>query len=129
MWKNINININQIKVETERAMLINCPHNSGYDGYSFWHPSKLIAIGKHSASAIIIYNEDFKFKLIKYGKGKWNSKNIIDEIEISVEEFEKMFEVTTKNIIPKIFKNEYETHKPTEVEPVENNLKDDLKDD
>lgn len=128
MWKNININSNQIKTETERAVLINCPHNSEYCGYSFWHPSKLVSSGKHLASALIIYNEDFKFKLIKYGKGKWNSRNTIDEIEISVEEFEEMFGIENKNITSKIFKNEYETHKPVEVKPVKNNLIDELKD-
>ncbi len=128
MWKNININSNQIQVETEKSILINCPHNSEYDGYSFWHPSKLVGIGKHSASTLIIYNEDFKFKLIKYGKGKWNSRDIIDEVEISVEEFEEMFRVENKNVTSKIFKNEYETYKPVEVKPIENNLKEELKD-
>lgn len=128
MWKNISINLNQIQVETEKSILINCPHNSSYDGYSFWYPSKLVRSGRHSYSISIGYNDDFKFKLIKYGKGKWNSRDIIDKIEISVEEFEEMFDIQNKNITSKIFKNEYETHKPTEVKPVENNLIDDLKD-
>lgn len=45
MWKNVNANVNQIKTETEKAVLINCPHNSKYDGYSYWHSSKLVREG------------------------------------------------------------------------------------
>lgn len=129
MWKNISVNINQIKTKTYGAILINCPHNSQYDGFSFWHPIKLVRDGKHSSSISIGYNEDFKFKLIKYGKGKYNSRDIIDEIEISVEEFEEMFEVENQNIITPKIVNEYETHKPDKQEVVKNNLKEELLDD
>lgn len=129
MWKNISVNINQIKAETDKAYLINCPHNSNYDGFSFWHPAKLVRSGKHSASISVGYTDEFKFRLIKYGKGKYNSKSIIDEIEISVEEFEEMFEVENQNINVPVIKNEFETHKPAEVEAIESNLKKELLDD
>lgn len=129
MWKNVNANVNQIKTETEKAVLINCPHNSKYDGYSYWHSSKLVREGIHSASISIGYTDEFKFKLVKYGKGKWNSRDIIDEIEISVEEFEKMYEVTNTNIRAKKTVDEYETHKPKEIKEVENNLEKELIDD
>lgn len=129
MWKNISINSNQIKAQTEKAILVNCPHNSNYDGYSFWHPSKLVRSGKHCASVSIGYTDEFEFKLIKYGKGKWNSRNIIDEVQILAQEFEEMFDIQNKNITSKIFKNEYETHKPMEAKPVENNLKVELLDE
>lgn len=98
MWKNIQINKQNIQHDTGRTVLINCPHKSNYDGYSFWHPSKLIRDGKHSYAVSLSYTKEFKFKLLKYGKGKWNSKQVISEKEIDVEEFEEMFGVMNENI-------------------------------
>lgn len=108
MWKNIDINANQIITETEKAVLISCPRTSDFNGYSFWHPSKLVRNGKHSASLSIGYTDDFIFKLKKYGKGKFNRQTVIDEIEISVSDFEEMYEVTNENIrSPKIETESY----------------------
>lgn len=114
MWKNININKQNVKFDTGRAVLIAMPHSSDYDGFSFWHPSKLVREGRHSNALSIGYTDDFNFKLVKYGKGKYNSRDIIDEQEISVEEFEEAFGVMNENITsPKTkINNEYETHKP-----------------
>lgn len=128
-WKNINVNKNQIKADIGKAVLINCPHNSEYDGYSFWHPDKLVREGRHSASISIGYNDEFKFTLKKYGKGKYNQNEVIDEKVISVEEFETMFGIEDANINAPKFKNEYETHKPEHKVQVENNLKKDLIDE
>lgn len=112
MWKNININSNNIKTETFKAVLIKMPHNSKYDGYVFWHPSKLVRSGNHSAVLSIAYTEDFIFNLKKYGKGKYNSRKVIDEKEITVEDFEDAFGLINKTITAK---NPYETHKPIEL--------------
>lgn len=125
MWKQVNINIQNIKHETGKAVLINCPHNSDYDGYSFWMPSKLIRNGKHSYAVSLSYTDDFKFVLKKYGKGKFNSKDVLDEIEISVKDFEEMFGVMNDNITEKL--NPYETHKPEPIEPTEVEVNDELK--
>jgi hypothetical protein len=121
MWKNINISKNNIDHETARAVLIKMPNKSDYKGYCFWHSSKLVRKGRNKNSVSIGYTNDFTFKLIKYGNGKYNKYDIIKEIEISVEEFEKAFEVMNENIKEKTFKNEYETYKPQhmEVEKVE----------
>lgn len=98
MWKNININKQNIKADTGRAILINCSHKSEYDGWSFWHPAKLVRDGKHSNAVSISYTDDFTFNLKKYGNGKWNKNTIIDEKVIGVEEFEKAFGVMDENI-------------------------------
>ena len=98
MWKSIQINKNQIKIKTARAVLINCPAKSKYSGYAFWHPTKCVRSGKHNAAVSIGYTDEFKFKLIKYGKGKYNSRNVIDEALCSVAEIEGMFESTNDNI-------------------------------
>lgn len=127
-WKNININTNQIKAETGKAVLIAMPHNSDYDGYVFWHTSKLIRNGRHSASVSLGYTDDFTFTLKKYGKGRYNSREVIDEKVIDVEEFENAFGVVDENITEKEIKNPYETHKPQTVEAVENNIIKELQD-
>lgn len=97
-WKNININKSNIKAETGSAVLISMPHNSYYDGYDFWISSKLVKRGRNSNAISIGYTDDFTFHLKKYGKGRWNSREVIDEKEISVEEFEEAFEEMDANI-------------------------------
>ena len=67
------------------------PNKSKYAGYKFWHPSKLIRRGSNSYARSIGYTDEFTFKLKKYGNGKWNKNEVIDEKEISVEEFEEVF--------------------------------------
>lgn len=99
MWKNININKQNIKYDTGNAVLINCPHKSQYNGFSFWHPSKFVKEGRNSNAVSICYNDEFKFKLIKYGKGKANRNNLLDQVIIDVEEFEEMFSVMNENIV------------------------------
>lgn len=90
-WKNIQINIQNIETETGKATLIKMPNNSNYAGYKFWHPSKLIRSGNNSYAKSLGYTDEFTFKLKRFGNGKWNKFDVIDEIEISVEEFEEAF--------------------------------------
>ena len=92
MWKNIEINIQNIEHDTGKATLIKMPNKSRYAGYKFWHPSKLIRSGSNSYAARLGYTDEFTFKLKKYGNGKYNSNEIIDEIEIDAETFEEVFE-------------------------------------
>lgn len=129
MWKNININKQNIKADIGRAVLIAMPHSSGYDGYCFWHPSKLVREGRHSSAVSIGYNDDFRFRLIKYGKGKWNKQKIIDEQEINAEAFEEEFGVMNENIKASDKVNIYETHKPQELQPVKIDALEELKDE
>ena len=91
MWKNVEINLQNIETETERAVLIKMPNKSKYAGYKFWHPSKLVRYGNNDYARSIGYTDEFTFKLKKYGNGKWNKRQVIDEKEISVEEFEDAF--------------------------------------
>ena len=92
MWKNIEINIQNIETDTGKATLIKMPNKSKYAGYKFWHPSKLIRYGSNSYARNVGYTDDFKFKLFKNGNGKYNKFNVIDTIEIDVEKFEEAFE-------------------------------------
>lgn len=89
MWKNIEINLQNIETNTGKATLIKMPNNSDYAGYKFWHPSKLVRYGSNSYARSIGYTDNFTFKLFKNGKGKYNKLDVIDEIEIDAEEFEE----------------------------------------
>ncbi|MDY2887339.1 MAG: hypothetical protein SOT25_00985 [Malacoplasma sp.] len=91
MWKNIEINLQNIEGGTEKATLIKMPNKSKYAGYKFWHSSKLIRSGSNNYARSIGYTDEFTFKLKKYGNGKWNKNEVIDEKEINVEEFEEAF--------------------------------------
>lgn len=129
MWKNININKNNIKAETERSYLIAMPHNSDYDDYSFWHPAKLVREGRNRSAISISYTDDFKFKLVKYGKGKWNKRDVIDEKTIDAITFEEAFGIMNENIKSPKYKNEYETHKPKPLEVENKQALEELKDE
>lgn len=112
MWKSIQINKQNIKAETSKSVLIACPHNSKYDGYCFWHTSKLVRSGKHSNAVSISYTDDFTFNLKKYGKGKYNGNEVIDEKQIGYNELEEAFGVMNENITAPAIKSPFETHKP-----------------
>lgn len=128
-WKNVNINKQNIDVETSRSVLIKMPHNSDFDGYKFWHPSKLVRKGRNSNSVSISYNDEFTFNLKKYGNGKYNKREVIDEIEIDTEEFENAFNVMNENITSNKYVSDYETHKPELIEPIEPKVEGELLDD
>lgn len=129
MWKNININRQNIEAQTAKAVLFKMPHKSRYDGFVFWHSAKLVRDGRHSNAVSIGYTDDFKFKLRKYGNGRYNGNKCIDEKEITAAEFEEAFGVMDENISAPEFKNPYETHKPQEVEAVETKADESLVDD
>lgn len=132
MWKNININKQNIKNTTYSSVLIKMPNNSDYAGYCFWHPAKLVREGRHGNAVSIGYTEDFTFHLKKYGNGKYNKYDVIDETEIDASEFEEAFGVMDDNIRAPEHKqvNSYETHKPDALEPAQNvEALEELKDD
>lgn len=98
-WKGLQINSNLIKARTEKYVLINMPHNSEYDGYAFWHPAKLVWDGLNSAAPSIRYTDGFVFRLKKYGKGRYNSREVLDEIPLAPDEMEIVFAAIGDNII------------------------------
>lgn len=89
MWKNLIANSNLVQTDTGRAVLIKVP---GTD-YVFWHPDKLVRQGGKGGYRMSIgYTDEFKFKLFKPGKGKYNQSDKFDEHEIDASEMEKYFE-------------------------------------
>lgn len=79
MWKELLFNRQNIGAETETAYLIKMPHKSRYDGYAFWHPAKLVKdISGRGQYMALLYTDDFEFRMLKYGKGKYNKSTIND---------------------------------------------------
>ena len=95
MWKSISINKNQVEITTERAVLVNCPKKSSFAGYSFWHSSNLVKDGKHSEALALIFNDDVKFKLRRYGK----NRNVLDEKTLGASDIITIFSCTDENIV------------------------------
>lgn len=91
-WHKLNLNAQNIEAETERAVLIKMPHSSDYDGFKFWHPKKLVReAGGNGYLLTLSFTDDFEFKLIKNGNGRYNKSEIIDQRTISASEMIEQF--------------------------------------
>jgi hypothetical protein len=104
-WKSINVNKQNIQIESSKAILIAMPAKSKYAGFSFWHPVQLVKEGRHSNAIAILYKDDFVFRLKKYGKGEWNKHRVMAEKNVSAKDIEEAFSVMDSNIVapqPKI---------------------------
>lgn len=88
IWNGFAIHNNLIKVSTVKAVLIALPSNSRYRGFSFWHPRKLVKSGSMS---MVLYTDDFVFRLRKYGHGRFNQKEILVEIELTAKEMIQIY--------------------------------------
>lgn len=92
MWEKIQVESNCIEASTYKAVLINMPKTSKYKGYCFWHPVKCCRyVGKNDYLLQISFNDQFKFKMQKMGKGKYNWNQVIDEKCIDSDELKEAF--------------------------------------
>ena len=131
MWHNVNFNKQHIEAVTDKAVLIKMPNKSIYKGYAFWHPSKLAREGRNKGAIQVSFNDEWTFTLKKYGQGKWNKSQVIDEKKIDAEEMIDEIEPMDKGIVkPKVkFIDNWETHKPKEIEAKEVEILDELRND
>lgn len=88
MWKQIEINKQNIVYDTGSSTLIKMPNKSKYAEYKFWHPSKLIRYGNNDYARTLSYTDEFVFKLFKQDK----KFKIIDDKEIDTEELGNAFD-------------------------------------
>lgn len=140
VWEKIFIYSQNIKAESERAYLIQMPNKSSYKGWAFWHPKKLVRKqgGKGYLLAFSFTNE-FIFKVILYGKGRYNSMSAVRREEISVDEMKEIFGVIDKNVNNAIYEEtmkiiekeevsvEITQHTPEKIEPISDNTINDLR--
>lgn len=134
-WYKINFNVQNIETETGSATLIKMPSKSSYNGYKFWHPSKLVRYeGGKGYSQSFSFADTFTFKLFKNGKGKYNKYDVIDTVEIDYEEMLNAFDSTNRGVTNSInLEKEKKINKAIENKQRLNNpdtkVLDDLKDD
>lgn len=79
-WKKILFNIQNIETETQRAVLINLPHKSEYDGWKLWVGKKLIREGTHSYNRSILCTDSFTFKIFRDDNEKTLTANELEEV-------------------------------------------------
>lgn len=125
-WLSVNINDNLVEVTTAKSVKIAIPHKSKYDGYSFWHPAKLIHEGRHSAAISLSYTPDFEFHLKQYGKGRYNSRDVLDEVTITAAEFAEVFGIIDGNATAPAEKPLI--HTPETLQPEETVVPEELRD-
>lgn len=105
MWERINFNAQNIERETERATLIKMPKKSKYEGWAFWHPSKLVrdegGKGYHKSFS---FSDSWEFKLFKQYKNGKGPEQII-----SIEDMKETFGISNESI-----GNANEAHKTKE---------------
>lgn len=99
-WEKIFFNAQNIIANTETGVLIKMPNSSHkYKGYSFWMPQKLVRVqGGRGYHMSFSFTSEFTFKLKKYGRGRYNWKDVIAETEIGVDEMKKAFGVVDENV-------------------------------
>lgn len=88
MWKKIKVNVQNIKHETEKAVLIAMPHSSNYDGFTFWISKKLVRAGSHSYEVQVSINDDMTFNLKRTSE---KTRAVLEETTIGADEMIEAF--------------------------------------
>lgn len=141
MWHKIFFNAQSIQGETGSSVLIKMPNRSrNYNGWYFWHPAKLVREqGGKGYHMTFSFNDEWIFKVKLYGRGRYNSRDVIRETELTAAEMMVEFGVVDENVNDsvemetiKIIEKEtviteVQHHIPEQKQPVQDNTIDDLK--
>lgn len=140
MWHKIFFNAQSIQGETSGSVLIKMPNRSQFNGWVFWHPRKLVREqGGKGYHMTFSFNDEWVFKVKLYGRGRYNSRDVIRETELTASEMMVEFGVVDENVNDsvemetiKIIEKEtviteVEHHIPAPVAPVADNTINDLK--
>ena len=115
------MNAQNILIDTGKACKIAFPHSSDLDGFVIWVPSKLVRSGSHSYEYSVSLHRDMTFKAKKYGHGKWNRNQVIEEMDIDQEDIFEAFSGSGTETAHNAMKKdviEVTTHTPERLEPV-----------
>lgn len=105
MWKEISINADRVYM-LANSFKFYMPEGSGYEGYTFFHPSKLVK--SYGNNYILTVREDWQFKLTKSEKSPAGVWEDVDIVTISLAEFEAV-----AGAVPLL-------HIPPHLDPLEN---------
>ena len=97
-YLNININRNQVELSTGKALLVKMPHNSDYDGFTFWFPQKLVNEGRHDEALRLVIPVGFSFTLKRISD---KTRAVLDEAELNAYQLVEQFRQTDENIAEK----------------------------
>lgn len=131
MWKKLLFNRQNIKASTPSAYLIMMPRGSRYPDYLFWYPAKLIkeAAGKGYFMSLT-YADNFQFRLIKYGHGRFNQHKIIHQLIVPATVIEEAFGASDKSIDQAIVAHNAKPKGPRKLMlPGEAEIDEDLRDE
>lgn len=67
-WLNFEVLANMVVHETANSILVECPKNSDWAGWSFWISKKCVRAGSHKASLKVGLGSTFTIKMLKSGK-------------------------------------------------------------
>jgi len=110
MWKKIYFNSLNVETETNNAVLIKMPNNSQYKGFVFWHPKKLVRHeGGKGYHLSFSFTDSFEFKLVSYGKGRYNKREILKERTLTANQMLEAFGVQD-NVIKSAVEQENESY-------------------
>jgi|GEM_PF-990694 len=140
MWHSIFFNSQSIQRESERSVLIKMPNRSSYNGYAFWHSKKLVREqGGKGYHLTFRFPNDYIFHVKLYGCGRYNSRDVINEVELTAREMMIEFGVVNESVnesvvleTEKIIAKETVIvevihHTPERIEPLKNNTVNSLK--
>ena len=88
-WKGMTIDESFIRTKTDRSVLFKMPRYGEYDGFTFWHPKKLVQTGFGLAE--IRYTDDFQFRLQKREKNHSGQWETTDEATLTPEELQAAY--------------------------------------
>lgn len=107
-WIYIRVPQDAFVASSRKSYKIAMPHNCDLRGYCIWFPRKL-TIGNDDLIDQIYFNKSYTFRALKYGQGKFNRYEVLDERMISGEELAEI--LSDYQFRPLI-------HKPEKLEPV-----------
>lgn len=99
MWHKIYFNVQSIQGETDKAYLVKMPNNCTYAGYHFWISKKLVweqgGKGWHLSMSI---NETFTYVLNKYGRGRYNRRDVISSVTVTSMQMLSLWGVVNESV-------------------------------
>ena len=91
MWYKVRFNAQNVEHNTGKAVLIKMPNNSGWKGYKFWHPSKLVREeGGKGYFLSFSFTEEFQFKIFtKTREEILDHKDILEAFQVGNDSIEQ----------------------------------------